>query len=411
MTATSFQRGLTRQFILGRETTFGTLAGAGTGKVLRRVNATPNLNKDAFSSQEILPSQQYRDTRHGVRRPSFALTGQLSPGTYQDFFEGILRRLFSAGVTTGALVTVTAAAGPPGTFTRSAGSFITDGFKVGDVVRWTGWATTGAANNARNYRIITLTATVMTVTGIGSETVAAKAAGDSVTCTVVGRKTFMPVTGHRFDSYTIEDWSPEASPQVSERYTGMRIQSLRLTLPPTGIVMIDVQMVGKDQAVSTTQYFTSPVAPGASNALTAVSGLVQFNGVDVANITGATIQFDVPVEANPVVGANVVPEIFQGALRVSGSLQAYFTDRDIANLFLNENEVDLEFLMTADGTINSDFIAMNMQRVKLMSHQKNDGQLGLIQSMQFQALEHVTGAGTGTAFEATTITVQDSQAT
>lgn len=410
MTATSFQRGLTRQIILGRETTFGTLAAAGSGKVLRRVNATPNLNKDAFSSQEILPSQQYRDTRHGVRRPSFALSGQLSPGTYPDFFEGMLRRLFAAGATTGALATVTAAAGPPGTFTRSSGSFLTDGFKVGDVVRWTGWTTTGLANNARNYRINALTATVMTVTGLGNETVAAKTAGDSVTCTVVGKKTFMPLTGQTFYSYTIEDWHPEASPQASERYTGMRMQSLRLSLPPTGIVNIDAQMVGKDQSVSTSQYFTSPTAAGASNALTAVSGLVQFNGVDVANITGATIQFDVPVEANPVVGSNTVPEIFQGSLRVSGSLQAYFTDRDIANLFLNENEVDLEFLMTADGTVNSSFISLSMQRVKLMSYQKNDGQLGLIQSMQFQALEQVTGAGTGTAYEATTISVQDSDA-
>ena len=410
MTATSFQRGLTRQIILGRETTFGTLAAAGSGKILRRVNATPNLNKDSYSSQEILPSQQYRDTRHGVRRPSFALTGQLAAGSYPDFFEGILRRLFTAGVTSGALITVTAAAGPPGTFTRSAGSWITDGFKVGDIVRWTGWATTGIANNARNYRIIALTATVMTVTGVGSETVVAKAAGDSVTCTVVGKKTFMPVTGQNFYSYTVEDWNPEASPLVSERYSGMRMQSIRLSLPPTGILMLDAQMVGKDMAASTSQYFTTPTAPGAGNALTAVSGIVRFNNADIANITGATIQMDVPVEANPVVGANVVPEIFQGSLRVSGSLNAYFTDRDIANLFLNETEVDLEFLMTADGTLNSDFISIVMNRVKLMSYQRNDGQLSVMQSMQFQALEHVTGAGAGTAFEATTITVQDSLA-
>jgi hypothetical protein len=410
MTATSFQRGITRQIIIGRETTFGTLAAAGSGKVLRRVNATPNLNKDAFSSQEILASQQYRDTRHGTRRPSFALSGQLSPGTYTDFFEAMLRRAFTAGATTGALATITAAAGPPGTFTRSAGSFITDGFKVGDVVRWTGWLTTGLANNARNYRIIFLTATVMTVAGVGNETVAAKAAGDNVTCTVVGKKTFMPLTGQQFYSYTIEDWKPEASPQVSERYTGNRIQSLRLSLPPTGILTLEAQTVGKDQLVSTSQYFTSPTPAGASNALTAVSGAVRFNGADVANITGAQVQFDVPVEANPVVGANTVPEIFQGALRVSGQLQSYFTDRDIANLFLNETEVDLVFYLTADGTVNSDFITLVMNRVKLMSHQTNDGQLGLIQSMQFQALEHVTGAGAGTAFEATTITVQDSAA-
>jgi hypothetical protein len=410
MTATSFQRGITRQIIIGRETTFGTLAASGSGKILRRVNASPNLNKDNFASQEILASQQYRDMRHGTRRPGFALSGQLAPGSYTDFFEAMLRRAFAAGATTGALITVAAAAGPPGTFTRSAGSFITDGFKVGDVVRWTGWTTTGLANNARNYRISALTATVMTVAGVGNETVAVKAAGDSVTCTVVGKKTFMPVTGQQFFSYTIEDWNPEASPQVSERYTGNRIQSLRLMLPPTGNLMLDAQMVGKDQQVSTTQYFASATTAGTSNALTAVSGAVRFNGLDVANITGAQVQFDVPVEANPVVGANTVPEIFQGALRVSGQLQSYFTDRDIANLFLNETEVDLVFYLTADGTVNSDFITLVMNRVKLMSHQKNDGQLGLIQSMQFQALEHVTGAGTGTAFEATTITVQDSAA-
>lgn len=410
MTATSFQRGLTRQIILGRETTFGTLAAAGSGKILRRVNATPNVDKDSFSSQENLPSQQYRHTGHGVPRPSFVLTGDLAAGSYPDFFEGMLRRLFAAGSTTGAIITVAAAAGPPGTFTRSAGSFITDGFKVGDIVRWSGWTTTGAANNARNYRIIALTATVMTVAGVGNETVSTKSAGDSVTCTVVGKKTFMPVSGQTFYSYTIEDWSPEASPQVSERYVGMRMQSLRLTLRPTGILQLDAQMVGKDQSVSTSQYFTNPTPPGAGTALTAVSGVVRFNNTDIANITGATIQMDVPVEAEPVVGAKTVPEIFQGALRVSGSLNAYFTDRDIANLFLNETEVDLGFLMTANGTVNSDFISIVMNRVKLMSYQRNDGQLSLIQSMRFQALEHVTGAGPGTAFEATTVTVQDSLA-
>lgn len=410
MTATSFQRGITRQIIIGKETTFGTLAGAGVGKKLRRVSATPNLNKDTFSSQEILESQQLRDARHGTRRPSFGLTGQLSPGAYTDFFEGMLRRSFAAGATTGAIATVTAAAGPPGTFTRSAGSFFTDGFRVGDVVRWTGWTTTGVNNNTRNYRIISLTATVMTVTGTGNEVVAAKASGDSVTCTVVGKKTFVPASGQVFTSYTIEDWNPDASPAVSDRYSGMRMQSMRLQMPPTGIVMVEAQMVGKDMASSTSAYFTSPTAQTTDNSLAAVSGLLRLNSGDVVNVTGLSLSIQCPVEANPVVGANTVPEIFQGAIQVAGQMSLYFTDATIRDLFLNETECDCTVYLTSDGTVNSPFIAITMNRIKLMGLQKNDSQLGIIQSINFSGLEHVAGAGTGTAYEQTTITIQDSAA-
>lgn len=408
MTATSFTRGVSKQIILARETTFGTLAGAGTGKQLRRVNASPMLNKDQIRSQEILPSQQVRDARHGVRRPAIPFSGQLAPGSYTDFIEGMLRRNFAAGATTGAIITVTAAAGPPGTFTRSAGSFLTDGFKIGDVIRWTGWAAPATANNARNFRIIGLTATVMTVAGVGDETVVAKAAGDSVTATVVGKKTFIPATGHLFHSYTIEQLYPDASPVVSERYVGCRMQSLRLGIPASGMCTMDAQLVGKDMLLGAAAYFTSPTAVGSTNSLTGVSGVMRLGGADVALVTQAQVQISCPVDSNPVVGQNTVPEIFPGVLSVEGQLGAYFTDSTYLDMFNAEQEVDIAFYLKSDTTVNSDFMSIVMTRCKTMALQKNDSDRSIVQSISFSALEHVTGAGAGAAYEQTSIILQDS---
>ncbi|HEY6038804.1 MAG TPA: hypothetical protein VIV58_31195 [Kofleriaceae bacterium] len=51
-----------------------------------------------------------------------------------------------------------------GVYTRSSGSFLTDGFFVGQVVSWTGFV--NGANNQSNVTITALTATVMTVGGV-----------------------------------------------------------------------------------------------------------------------------------------------------------------------------------------------------------------------------------------------------
>jgi len=75
---------------------------------------------------------------------------------------------------TGLTVTVAAAGG---TYTRSAGSFITDGNFVGQVVQWAGFVNGG--NNALKT-ITALTATVMTVSTTGLVNEAGTAGGQSV---------------------------------------------------------------------------------------------------------------------------------------------------------------------------------------------------------------------------------------
>ena len=87
-----------------------------------------------------------------------------------------------AGVASAASQTITAAT-PANTFTRGAGSYLTDGFAVGDYITILG---SHASNNAQWMRIETVTATVITVTD--SLTVTADTGGGNEQVLHVGEK-------------------------------------------------------------------------------------------------------------------------------------------------------------------------------------------------------------------------------
>lgn len=403
----SFKKGVNKVIAIAKEASFGTLAVA-QAQQLRRVNFVMNLNKDVYQSQEILPSQQIRDGRHGVRRVTANLNGQWSPGSFVPFFENMLRKPFAAGVTaTNLSVTPD---GTAGTFTRATGSWITDGFKVGDVVRFSGFTAGAAGNNDRNFRIKDLSALVLTAYNTAPENVTTATQQTSIGCAVVGKKSMVPVTGHEFMSHTIEEWMPDGATASSHRGLGMTMQAARINLPATGFATVDFQMVGQDMAFTTTQAYPSATPANSANGLTAVNGRIRFNGADVAYITGAQITIAAPVDAPPVVGSDIIPAVFAGTITAQGQVNALLKDDSLLTLFNAETEVDLHLWLTTGSTANADFCTIVMNRVKLMSNQRNDGDRSIMQMLSFQAFEHVTGAGTGTKFDASTIIMQDSLA-
>lgn len=406
--------GISKVIALKQETTNGTAAGPTGAQYLRRVTSQFDLSKATYASNEILTSQQIRDFRHGVRTVQGSLNGELSPGAYPLLIGSILRRDFTTGATTGALTNVTAAAGPPGTFTRAAGSFLTDGFKVNDVVRWSGWATGGStANNARNYRITALTATVMTVgtatTGATgqAEAVIAQAAGDSVTCSVVGKKTFVPQSGHTNTAFTVEHWFPDVP--ASEYFVGCKPGTIGLNLPPTGLSTINIGMTGMNMVTNTTQYFTSPTAISSGAILASANGVLRVNGVDIATVTGLTVNINANLSTEAVVGSNFTPDVFRGKVMVSGQFTALFDSVAIRDYFVNETEISIAFLATGSNAINADFINIVLPRLKVGSAGKSDGERGIVGTYSFQALENFAG-GAGINSEATTISIQDTLA-
>lgn len=381
---------------------WGVPAGASGGKQLRRVTANFELTKEAYESAELRTDHQVASYSHGIRSATGTLNGELSAGSYADFMQSILERDFTAvTIPTAVSVTVTVSSST-NKIIRSTGSWITDGLSVGEVVRGTGF--TATADNNKNLLILAVTATELTVRPLNGVLMTAQATAASATLTAPGKQTYVPATGHTNDSFTVEEWFSDIA--QSEVYTGLKVNSMAVSLPSTGLTTIDFGFAGKDLAQKgTTQYFTSPAAQNTNGIFAAVNGAMVVNGVPVALITSANFTVDRATENATAVGSNSVAEIFTGRVRVTGNLSIYFQDATFRDYFDNETPVSLVMALTADSTANSNFISFVLPKVKLGSFSKQDAELGLTASSSFTALlNDVTTGG----LLPTTIAVQDS---
>lgn len=403
--------GVNKQVKYKVEATWGTVPAAGSAQLLRRVTSDIDLTKDVYESNEIRTDYQVADVRHGSRSVTGTLNGELSPGTYKDFMAAALRQAFQTQVTTGAIITVTAAVttGAAGTFTRSAGSYFTDGFKIGQVVQWSGFSTTGVPNNAHNFYITALTATIMTGTMLDAVAVGAKIAGDSVTCVTIGKFASAPLTSHTDLSYSIEHFYSDIT--LSEVFSGCKVSQIDVQLPATGMATIGIGFMGKDITTASAEYFTSPTAQSTTGVLAAVNGAVYVAGAAVANITGMNFTINGNMKGEAVVGSNTKPDIFEGKIQVSGQITAFFESATLRDLFINETLASINCVFTTANTAAADFVAFSFPSVKLGGAKKDDGDKGLIQTLPFTALLNSTG-GTATTLSTlkTTLTIQDSAA-
>lgn len=396
--------GIYKQVSYKVETTFGVPPAASAAQLLRRVESSLDLSKDTYQSNEIRPDFQIADFRHGVRRVEGTVNGELSPKTYADFIGAVLKRDFAAVTPITAAGITIAGSGPGYTVTRAAGSFLTDGVKVGNVVRLSA-GTFNAANSAKNLLVTNVTATVLSVIVLNGSALVAEGPITGSTVTVTGKKTFVPLTGHLDKSFSIEHFFPELV--QSEVFSGCKPTQIAIDLPPTGMATINTTFMGKDITTAAAQYFTSPTAVTSTSVLAAVNGVVRLGGQTVASLTGLSINIDAGQTGDPVVGSNTIPGLYPGRVIVTGQFTAYFDSVTMRDAFINETEVDLYAAFTSDNTASADFIAFGLPRIKVGSASKSDGETGLIQTFQYQALLNIAGAA---STEQTTIVVQDSQA-
>ncbi|MEO7031120.1 MAG: phage tail tube protein [Herbaspirillum sp.] len=400
--------GIAKQLRYKKEVTMATLPGPTLAQLLRRVTSNLDLQKATYKSNELRPDYQIANFRHGVRSISGTIAGELSVGTYGDFMSSAVRQAWQTIVTTGSIITVAIASttGLQGTVTRSAGSFLTDGFKIGDVVRMTGWATTAVTANARNFWITNLTATVMTGQFLDGVTVVpAKIAGDSVTIAQAGKKTWMATTAQTNDSYSIEHWFSDIG--QSEVFKGCRISDIDIKLPATGFATIGTAFMGIDMVTAQAAYFTAPSAINPGGALASVNGMLFVGGVQVGLVTGMDIKINGTMTTGGVVGQNTNVDIFAGPMEVSGQMTVYFQDAVMRDMFVNETEASLQAVFTTDNTAAADFMAFVLPRIKIGGATKDDGPKGLIMTMPYQALLNLNG-GPSLATTLTTLSIQDS---
>lgn len=416
--------GIFKQVRYANEVTYNVpVAGGGTSYQLRRVSSQLNPDIATFRSNEIQPDRQVHTFRHGTQQVRGTLRGELSPLTWKDFFAAIQGGTWTAGASssvTGLTYVAPVHGTSRGTITRGSGSWITDGFKLYDVIKLTG--STVAANNARNMRITGETATVLTIGDVGvsgvasNEDLAVGTDAGAVTVAVVGYKVTSPDpndagsnnSGVILDpSMDIEHYFSDIS--YYELYTGVKPTVFRMGLTPSAIGTLDWDWMGSSFQTGSGAYFSAPGSVTSSNSIIGTSGVVRLGGADIALITNLQLTANGGHTVDPVIGSVHIPFVFPGILDISGTATLLLKDNTIFNDVVNETTVDLEFWLTTGTAINSDFMNIHFHNVLLNSNTKDDGPKAIIQNVSFQSIKELSG-GAGTIYDNSTMVVQDSLA-
>lgn len=392
-----------KQIVIKKQPTAGTLPGATGARIVSRTDGVFNLAKDVLANDRIRSDLQPSEGRHGVRSVNGNINDHLAPGNSSDLLGTALKRAFAAvSPMTGLSLTIASVAGGY-TLTRSTGSWLTSGLRIGMGIRLTA-GTFAAANLNKTLFVTDVTALAATVVAANGSALVPEGPIATATVTVPGKYSFMPTTGHLDEFYTVEEWQPDVP--FSEVYTDWRPTSSDFSIPASGNATLSIQGEGRDLAQSgATRYFTSPTPEATTPVLAGVNGLLRVAGAAYA-VTSLTFQLATPFSGEACLGENVRKNRFAESPTVTGSFTAYFDGGVLPALFYDETVTSIDLLMTADNTAACEFMTFSLNRVKVNSSDKDSGRGGVLRTYSFTAsLPPAAGAR-----EQTTLAIQDSLA-
>jgi hypothetical protein len=321
-------------------------AGGQGGRMTKNSIADPIIRRDG---------QQIRG-RHGSQRTSGSYNGTIALGTIDPIFAAIMRASWGSAdlaITQSAMTSVTTTTN---TIVAAAGSWITEGLRVGDVIRATGLP--DAANNGQNLRITGLTASTITV----AETLVLNASPDTTfTITRPGRKLVNPGAGLLQKTYfTIEEY--EYDTDQSELFTDCVWSRLRISMAPDGTVSTELGWTGAGQfevkATGDSPFFTTPTEP-TNLSMAAIDATLRSGSTDILELTSFDITIDLRANAPSVTGpSKFAPDVFLGTQMVSMNLTALRKDLvDVAD-FVAENPLSMHFLAQENEAAPADFLSL-----------------------------------------------------
>ncbi len=378
------------------------------GQILRRTTCTLDLAKDTYQSAEVRTDRQIADFRHGVKRVSGAISGELSPGTYWDFMEAVCRGTEGAAVALSESDLTSCAMDSSGTITFGGGAPVTLGLRVGDILRFTNLAT--SANNSTNFVILGFSGTSNRVLAV-SPAPTTMTADTAFNVTTVGKTISVPSSSFVQRKFGIETYHSDLD--VHRFFTECRVGGMKLQLPPSGMATAEFSLMGRDMETASgasSPFFTSPSAATTTGLLAAVNGIIRVGGSTVGVVTGLNIDMNLSPEAPAVVGQNYVPEIFLGRAMITGQITAFLEDFTLLNYFKNETEVEILAYLTASSAAAASAMTIHLPRVKFGDADVGlQGDAGIPISMPFNALKYETSVATA-GIENTTIRIADTDA-
>ena len=387
--------------------------GATGGRICRRVSTSIVLGKDTYTSAEILRTRQIRDFRHGTERVQGNISGELSPATYFDFIQAVHRDNPISAISdtltlTQADLTSVVSDNATSKFTFAGGNPVTSGLRVGQLIRFTGLATT--ANNAVNFVITGFGGTSNREVSVFPPPVTDASADTSFSLVRPGKSTIVPVSGHVRRKIAVELYNEDLD--YARLYTELRATGYSMALPATGMATIETMFMGRGltefEGVNA-PFFTAPADETTTGIAAAVNGFIRINGVNAGVITDFSISFETNPEAPAVVGQDFVPEVSMGRANVTGNITALLDGGSWIGYFRDEDEIEIITRLDNTSDLNSPAMVIYLPRIKLTQADISNAGEGLQTiTSGFQALQYV---GVVPGIANTTIQIHDTEAT
>jgi hypothetical protein len=378
------------------EGTYNTQPGASGATVLRVKGGGLNLAKTPINSEEIRGDALTAMARHGSQSVAGSYQAELSVDAFDEVLEGVMRSTWVAAVaiTQATMTSITTTAS---TIVAAAGSWLTQGVRVGDIVTLTGHAT--AANNDLRLRVKTVTASTITVIGTPLTT---DASPDTTFTLTVLRKVKNGTTPTKRTFY-IDQYNQDID--LSQVFGGCRYTSFKVSGTPDGMAEAEIGVLGASAtalASGASPYYTTPTTPTGAP-LVFADALIAFgtpgNAADIAILTAVELNLEITAKTEPVVGSSISPDVFDNEVRLSGSFSMLRDDLAKFQGFVDETEYELHILLQEATAVPKACLSFFVPRLKLMGNDAplgNDG--GLIQTVPWTA-----GVSVGTSSLDTTM--------
>ena len=311
---------------------------------LRNTGGIPAVTRDALVSNELDGSREVSSIRTGNKQVAGEYSIELSASSQDELLAGAMTSSWVAGFTSQSIQVAVSA--PAKTFTRSTGSFITDGVTVGDLVQFPGLP----GNNGKPFIVTAVTATV--VTGAAIQATLTTAAAAATTYKIADSLE----TGNLCKSYSVLTWF-KGKCGVPDSYLltkGVEFTGFTIEQAVNAMVTGSFPFIGLSQEVLSTypagSTFPSEAKrdPFSSVDVSAYNGTAPLELVDTFTITndnGASAQF--------ALGNASVAFVERAKAANTFSLAGKLYDMTLLNLFLNETQIELTSILENQGGVMS----------------------------------------------------------
>lgn len=343
------------------EAIFGVAPSTPTGIILRQNGFTLDADRNIIDNTELRTDSMYAAGRGGALRGKGSISGLLSYGTYDAFIAAVcglydwnsnVAKIKSVSVCS---ATTLAVAATGKTFTRPSGSFIVDGFAVGDYITTSGF--TSGGNNS-TFLISGVTATVITcstATGLVDE-----AANPNGKLVLSNRPSFVFERQHLVNGMYFP-------------FLGGVVNDLELSGKVNAAVEIKIGLLTKSVSTeANTSLFSTLTQPNTNPLITSWEGSIKKDTVSLANVVGWDVKLVRNLDPAEVVGSSALYDIQPKATKVTGSLELYFDSMSLYTAMRQETDVALQLNLGPGGNLSYS-LDLTKTRIKTWKSTPKDG--------------------------------------